>query len=134
VIDQKPVFDFDAFYRALSATREARRVTWKQVSAEAAVHQSTLARMAQSRRPDADGLAALSAWAGLNPGDFMRGFAADRSTEPLAAISRTIQQDPNLSPESAAALDDIVRTAYRGLVERDAARSGAASFDDSGHR
>ena len=132
--DQKPVFDFDAFYRALLATREARQVTWKQVAAEAAVHQSTLARMAQNRRPDADGLAALSAWAGLNPGDFMRGFGADRSTEPLAAISRTIQQDPNLSPESAAALDDIVRTAYRGLVERDATRLGAASSEDNGHR
>ena len=30
-----------------------------------------MARMAQNKRPDADGLAALAWWAGLNPADFV---------------------------------------------------------------
>jgi hypothetical protein len=41
------------------------------VAREIGIGKSTLARMAQNKRPDADGLAALSYWAGLNPADFV---------------------------------------------------------------
>jgi hypothetical protein len=41
------------------------------VAREIGIGKSTLARMAQNKRPDADGLAALSFWAELNPADFM---------------------------------------------------------------
>jgi transcriptional regulator with XRE-family HTH domain len=132
VTENRPIFDFDAFYRALSATREARQLTWKQVADQASVHPSTLARMSQSRRPDADGLAALSAWAGLNPGEFMVGLGAAQTAEPLAAISKVIQSDPNLSAESAVALDEIVRTAYRRMVQRDSAPATSGAAEKSG--
>jgi transcriptional regulator with XRE-family HTH domain len=64
-------FNGDAFYRALESAVAARSKSWKQVAAETGVSASTLARMAQGRRPDAASLAALSAWAGLNPSDFV---------------------------------------------------------------
>jgi hypothetical protein len=65
-------FDFEKFYQAVNAKRTARSASWRQVAREIGIGKSTLARMAQNKRPDADGLAALSYWAGLNPADFVR--------------------------------------------------------------
>jgi transcriptional regulator with XRE-family HTH domain len=64
-------FDFQKFYQAVNAKREERAASWRQVAREIGIGKSTLARMAQNKRPDADGLAALSFWAELNPADFM---------------------------------------------------------------
>lgn len=112
-------FDFEGFYQALDATREARGLNWKQVAEATSVHPSTLTRMAQSRRPDADGLAALSAWASLNPADFVKGAPrAGRAPEALARISKMLREDPRLSDASARALEEIFRTAYGQLTRR----------------
>jgi transcriptional regulator with XRE-family HTH domain len=64
-------FDFEKFYHAVNAKREERAASWRQVAREIGIGKSTLARMAQNKRPDADGLAALSFWAELNPADFV---------------------------------------------------------------
>ena len=117
--DREPVFDFEGFYKALDATRESRNLNWKQVGGEAAVGASTLARMGQNRRPDADGLASLSAWSGLNPADFVLYAARPRAPEPLAQISKALRNDPNLDRQGAEALDDIVRAAYARLQRKD---------------
>ena len=73
-------FDFEKFYQAVNAKRTARAASWRQVAREIGIGKSTLARMAQNKRPDADGLAALSYWAELNPADFVR-------LEPAAGIA-----------------------------------------------
>jgi transcriptional regulator with XRE-family HTH domain len=65
-------FDFERFYQAVNAKRTARAASWRQVAREIGIGKSTLARMAQNKRPDADGLAALSYWAGINPAEFVR--------------------------------------------------------------
>ena len=64
-------FDFERYYQAVNAKRRQRAASWRQVAREIGIGKSTLARMAQNKRPDADGLAALSYWAGLNPADFV---------------------------------------------------------------
>jgi len=64
-------FQFEKFYQAVNAKREERAASWRQVAREIGIGKSTLARMAQNKRPDADGLAALSFWAELNPADFV---------------------------------------------------------------
>jgi transcriptional regulator with XRE-family HTH domain len=64
-------FDFEKFYQAVNAKRTARSASWRQVAREVGIGKSTLARMSQNKRPDADGLAALSYWAQLNPADFV---------------------------------------------------------------
>ncbi len=115
--DQQQLFDFQGFYRALDATRESRGLNWKQVAAEASVSPSTLTRMAQDRRPDADGLASLSAWAALNPADFVA-YKSKSAAEPLAEISRILRSDPKLQRDDAAALEDIVRAAYARMQLR----------------
>jgi transcriptional regulator with XRE-family HTH domain len=112
-------FNGDAFYRALESTVAARSKSWKQVAAETGVSASTLARMSQGRRPDAASLAALSAWAGLNPSDFVDAPYKVARPEPMAQISSLLRTDPNLDAEAAEAVEAIVRTAYERLRKAD---------------
>src|SRR5690349_9420772 len=97
------------YYQALAATVSARSKTWKQVSEETGVSSSTLTRMAQGRHPDAASLAALSAWAGLNPSDFVSAPYVASRPEAMAQISTLLRSDPSLDAQSAAALETIMR-------------------------
>jgi transcriptional regulator with XRE-family HTH domain len=108
-------FDGDAFYRALEATVTARSKTWKEVASETGISASTLTRMAQGRRPDAASLAALSAWAGLNPSDFVEAPYKPKRRESIAQISTLLRADPNLDAQAAEAVEAIFRAAYERL-------------------
>ncbi len=79
-------FDFEKFYQAVNAKRTARAASWRQVAREVGIGKSTLARMSQNKRPDADGLAALSFWAQLNPADFV--FVDALIEQPVASARR----------------------------------------------
>jgi len=79
-------FDFEKFYQAVNAKRTQRAASWRQVAREIGIGKSTLARMAQNKRPDADGLAALSFWAQINPADYVR-------IESPAPLSRGMSDD-----------------------------------------
>ncbi|WP_037614853.1 helix-turn-helix domain-containing protein [Streptomyces aureus] len=117
---KKGWFDAEGFYAALDAARLARGLNWKQVASGSGVSASTLTRMAQGKRPDVDGLAALCAWSGLDADDFVRSEADDRpQAEPLAMISTYLRSDRNLSPESAAALEEIIKITYERLRQKD---------------
>jgi transcriptional regulator with XRE-family HTH domain len=117
-MDRKGWFDAGAFYEALDGARRARNLTWKQVAGESGVSASTLTRMAQGKRPDVDGLAALAAWSGLNTDDYVRSAEAKPEPEPLAKISTYLRSDKNLSPEAATALDELVKATYERLRKR----------------
>ncbi len=108
-------FDGGAFYRALEATVVARDKNWKQVAADTGISAATLTRMAQGRKPDAASLAALSAWAGLNPSDFVHAPYKTSRPEAMAQISTLLRADPNLDAEGAEAVEAIVRAAYERL-------------------
>ncbi len=103
-------FDFPTFHRALVATVAARGVSWKVVSEETGVSQSTLSRMATGRQPDAASLTAIAAWSGLNPVDFYG--ARPMPAEPMAMVSTLLRSDPRLDEQGADALEAIIRTAY----------------------
>jgi len=112
-------FDSDAFHAALDAVRRARDLNWKEVAAQSGMSASTLTRMAQGKRPDVDGLAALVAWSGLNADDYVRSDDEERpEAEPLAMISTYLRSDRNLSPEAARALDELVKATYERLRKR----------------
>jgi len=115
---KKGWFDADAFYSALDAERQFRQLSWKQIALESGVSASTLTRMAQGKRPDVDGLAALVSWSGLNADDFVRNEER-KPTEagPLAMISTYLRSDRNLSTEAAKALEEIVKVTYERLRE-----------------
>ena len=106
-------FDFEAFYKALSATVAARGMTWKMVSEETSVSQSTLSRMSKGRQPDAASLTALSAWSGINPVEFTS--SPRNNPEAVAMVSRLLRADPQLDADGADALEAIITTAYERL-------------------
>ena len=112
-------FDAEALHAALDSQRDARGMTWKQVAAETGVNASTLARMAQGKSPDANGLAALLTWSGLPAEKFIRRTEARGRNEPetLAQITAVLRADRNLSKESAVAIEQILRAAYKRFRE-----------------
>lgn len=112
---KKGWFDAGAFYEALDAVRQAKRLNWKQVAGESGVSASTLTRMAQGKRPDVDGLAALAAWSGLNTDEFVRSDEVRPDPEPLAKIATYLRSDRNLSPEAATALNAVIKATYERL-------------------
>lgn len=117
-VRERASFDGPAFYAALDSERAARRLTWKDVAHQAGISASTLTRMSQGRRPDVDGLATLLAWSGLDASAFIRSQTIGAPAT-LTRITTELRSDPLLSPESASALEDIVRTAYGQLASRD---------------
>lgn len=118
-MDKRGWFDAGTFYEALDSVRQARRLNWKQVAAESGVSASTLTRMAQGKRPDVDGLAALVAWSGLDAGAYVRSDEARPDPEPLALISTHLRTDKNLTPEAATALEQLIKSTYERLRARD---------------
>ena len=114
--DLEPTFDVSRFYAALEGARLARNLSWKELAEGAQVHPSTLSRMASGRRPDADSLALLAAWSGLNPADFVPGIRPG-AVDALAQISSFVHGDPQLSPEAAIALDEMIKATYVRLAK-----------------
>jgi|SRR6267154_879766 len=112
----KKEFDALGFFRALEGAMIARQLNWKQVSDVTGVSTSTLSRMRTGRQPDAASLATLSAWSGVNPADFVKTDYKAKSPEALALISQFISNDPNLSRDGAALLDEMVKAAYQRLA------------------
>ena len=115
-MEKKARFDGNAFYAALDGERQARQYTWRLVAKESGVSASTLTRIAQGKRPDVDSLAALSAWSGLDVDRFVKGSSFKKEPEPLAVISSCLRSDPRLNEEAAAALDQMVKAAYRSMI------------------
>jgi len=108
-------FDAEGFYAALDMERKSKGKTWKQVAKEAEVSASTLTRMGQGKRPDIDSLSALAVWSGLDADKFILGKSTSKRSAPLAEIATLLRTDRNLSPEGAAALEGIIRSAYEHL-------------------
>lgn len=112
-MSSRPVFDFSSFYQSLVTTVGSRGLTWKQVSEETGVSQTTLSRMGRGRQPDAESLTALSAWSGMNPAEFVQGMR--RTAEPLALVGKLLREDSNLDTQGAAALEAMLNAAYAKL-------------------
>jgi transcriptional regulator with XRE-family HTH domain len=111
-------FDVEAFYSALDAERQSRKMTWKQVAKEADVSASSLTRMAQGKRPDVDTAAALLNWSGLEMESFIPNSQSSGSEpDTLAQITGYLRADRNLSPASTAALEAIIKAGYEQLRE-----------------
>ena len=116
--EKKEGFQIERFYFDLDAARLARRLTWKQVGAAAKVNPSTFSRMAQGQRPDAGALASLAAWSGLSPADYVSHVERAARPDTLTQISSSLSQDPNLSPESAAAIRETIQKLYDALMTK----------------
>ena len=112
-------FNAQAFYADLARTVDARGITWRQVARETGVAPSTLTRMARGRWPDGASLAVLSAWANLNPANYVeKSLSVTTSPNTLAEISALIKADPDLLWDDAMALEAILRIVYKELQDK----------------
>lgn len=117
--EDKKGFDSQAFYNALNATREAKNMNWKEIAQATSVNASTLTRMGRdNKNPDANSLATLSAWAGLNPADFVVLDTKASRPEALAVITAQLHLDPNLNEDQALALERMVTTVYKEYLKK----------------
>lgn len=115
----EPRLDVAALYKSLDAKRSSRKISWRQLAKEARVSPSTLTRMAQGLRPDVDAFARLVSWLGVSADRFL-GHGETREAkeeEPIAMISTLLRARKNLAPETARALEEIVRIAFQALTE-----------------
>jgi len=126
----KPRLDVQALYDALDQQRRTRKLSWRQVAAEAGVGPSTLSRMTKGKRPDVDSFAVLVSWLGVPADTFLQGTAealvAGRG-ETLAVLSTHLRADSRLSPKTVDALQDLL-----GAVERLMDAGGRAPGDGDG--
>ena len=111
----KGAFDGDAFHAALDAVRIQRGLTWRKLAEASSTSASTLTRMSQGRRPDVDSLAALVQWSGLSADDFVRPRGSESDPGELAKLTAHFRADPNLTPEAADALEEMLKGAYERL-------------------
>jgi transcriptional regulator with XRE-family HTH domain len=112
-------FDVAALHSALDSERMARNLNWKEVSAESGVSASTLTRLSKGRRPDVDSLAALTTWLGISADRFMMPrVPACRAASSLTQISAIIREDPNLNPDAAVALEELIKATYARLRDQ----------------
>lgn len=113
--------DVTALHAALDEKRRSKGSSWRTIAGEAGISPSTLTRMAQGRRPDVDSFGALISWLGVPAERFIRSDSpeagSDEEPDALAVISTFLRARKELSPESAEALEDIVRAAYNGLKD-----------------
>jgi transcriptional regulator with XRE-family HTH domain len=114
VAEKAGVFDGQGFYQAIDAERSSRNLNWKQVAEQSGVSASTLTRLAQDKKPDVDSLAALIAWSGLDSDDFIRSTSRTDAGNFSKSIA-LLRSDPNLSQDSAAMLEDMLKAAYERL-------------------
>lgn len=109
----KGSFDNEKFYAALDSERTSRGLTWKQVAEESGVSASTLTRMAQGKRPDVDGLAALLAWGRLQADSFM--VSVETSADPLTQMTILLRGDPRLTNENRTMLQGVLNAVYGSI-------------------
>jgi transcriptional regulator with XRE-family HTH domain len=110
----KPQFDMTAFYSALDSLRGSKGLTWKEIAHATGISASTLTRMAQGRRPDVDGLAALLKWSGFRAEDFIPGHT-QREAEPISQIAAILRADPELTDAGRRTIETVLRATYGGL-------------------
>jgi transcriptional regulator with XRE-family HTH domain len=113
-------FDQAGFYEAVDAARVEAGLSWRQLAGQLSLSPSTFSRLSQGRRPDVDTFVKLLAWLGRPASDFMEGAVpaapVDQShRDTVREISESLRHDPELSPETARALEEIVRVAYHRL-------------------
>jgi transcriptional regulator with XRE-family HTH domain len=78
------VLDAPALARAVTTIARHRRISMREVAAETGLSPSTLTRLGQGQKPDADGLITLLAWLGE---DVITPFAQARENGAITSRS-----------------------------------------------
>jgi hypothetical protein len=126
----KRELDVKALYAAVESKKGELKLSWRKLAEELELADHTVfTRMSRGQTPEIETVVALTDWLGLSVETFMHGDvgAPDSRRQTLEAISRYLHADEALAPESADALESIMRAAYDQLAQgRDVAVRAAA--------
>lgn len=111
--------DVSALYGALDSKRNARDLSWRALAKELGLSSSVFTRLAQGSRPDFDSYIQMTEWLGVDLERFVGGKkpAETDPEETVAAIAAHLRADESLKPESAKAIEKIVRAAYDEMAD-----------------
>jgi transcriptional regulator with XRE-family HTH domain len=111
--------DVPGLYAALDGARRARDLSWRQLAAEVGCSPSTMTRLANGHRPDADAFVALTTWLKMPAENFIitdspeTGDQGDQQPELMAQVGVLLRARPDLSSEVKAHLQDVIEAALR---------------------
>jgi transcriptional regulator with XRE-family HTH domain len=110
--------DVPALYGALDGARRSKSLSWRQLAAEVGCSPSTMTRLANGHKPDADALIALTKWLNMPAEQFTTDDSrddrsGDEQPELLAEISALLRARPDLGDDEKAHLQSVFEAALR---------------------
>jgi transcriptional regulator with XRE-family HTH domain len=111
--------DVPGLYAALDGARRARDLSWRQLAAEVGCSPSTMTRLANGHRPDADAFVALTTWLKMPAENFIitdspeTADQGNQQPELMAQVGVLLRARPDLSSEVKAHLQDVIEAALR---------------------
>lgn len=112
--------DVSALYGALDSRRSARGLSWRALAKEMRLSPSVFTRLAQGRSPDLGSYIQMTGWLNVGLEKFVVGQRPKEtpSEETVTAIAAHLRADESLKPQSAKAIEKIVRAAYDEMAEK----------------
>jgi transcriptional regulator with XRE-family HTH domain len=113
------LIDTPALYVALDARRSREDLSWRELAKRIDLSPSVFTRLSQGRQPEFDSYARMINWLGVSMDDFVeREKPSDAEAEDtVERIASYLRADKALKPESARAIETIVRAAYEEMAE-----------------
>jgi transcriptional regulator with XRE-family HTH domain len=118
-IMDRPI-DVTALYVALDARRNRQKLSWRELAKELGLSSSIFTRLAQGRAPELSSYRKMTDWLGVGMDDFTERErpSVEQSEDTVEAIAAYLRADKALKPESAQAIETIVRAAYEEMADR----------------
>lgn len=113
----QPADPLDDLGPLLAQRRAELNLSLRDVSAQSGVPVATLSRVEQGRTPDLATFRRIVEWLGLSAERFLQPTTRAVSTPDL--ISEHLRLDPNLAPDDAERIVDLVRTMYGALQRQE---------------
>ncbi|OKI58021.1 helix-turn-helix domain-containing protein [Micromonospora sp. CB01531] len=115
-----------ALYAALDAARRSKNLSWRQLAAEVGCSPSTMTRLANGYRPDADAFMTLTQWLRMPAETFWISDTEDSQDEEpelLAEVGVLLRARKDLGEEEKQHLQNVLEAAMKLHATQRAARN-----------
>lgn len=112
----------DDLYAALDEQRRSRDMSWRAVARELEVSPSTMTRLSNGLRPDADTFAAMVAWLNMPADSYIQRDdepAVRQAPDVLVEVQALLRSRKDLDEEQREMLAEVLRAAYRHVQPRE---------------
>lgn len=124
-MSESPSVDVKALHAALDASREQKKLSWRQLATEIGVSASTISRMANGLKPDVAAFAAMTTWLRMPAEDFYVGTEGASTEEPdlVAQLVPLLRARKDLNASDVAYLEEVLGAAARRFGTENELRS-----------